>query len=207
MIAIIDYGLGNLGSIKNMLRKIGYDSIITKDKEEISNAEKLILPGVGAFDTGMQNLIDLELIDVINQKVKQNKTPILGICLGAQLMCNKSEEGKQHGLGWFDAEVVSFKSRFDEGKELPVPNMGWIDVKVQKQNKLIENLPDNPRFYFVHSYFILTQKKEDILLTSQYGINYTSALQRENLFAVQFHPEKSHKYGFQLLKNFAEIGL
>jgi glutamine amidotransferase len=205
MIAIIDYGLGNLGSIKNMLRRIGYAAIITSNKEEILNAEKLILPGVGAFDTGMQNLIDLKLVEVLNHKAQVEKTPILGICLGAQLMCKKSEEGQLHGLGWFDAEVVAFKGRFDDEKELPVPNIGWIDVLAHKQNKLIENLPTNPRFYFVHSYFILTEKEEDILLTSRYGIGYTSALQKENLFTVQFHPEKSHKYGFQLLKNFAEI--
>ncbi len=205
MIVIIDYGLGNLGSIKNMLRKIGYSSEISSNPELIAQASKIILPGVGAFDTGMSKLNSLGLVSLLNKKVIEEKTPVLGICLGAQLMCKNSEEGALKGLSWFDAEVLAFNGRFESTKELPVPNMGWIDVEVQKANKLVENLPLNPRFYFVHSYFISTQIKADILLTSQYGITYTSALQKDNIFGVQFHPEKSHKYGFQMLKNFASI--
>lgn len=205
MIVIIDYGLGNLGSIKNMLRKIGYSSEISSDPEVISKASKIILPGVGAFDTGMSRLNDMGIIHLLNKKVFNEKIPILGICLGAQLMCIGSEEGQLKGLGWFDADVLSFRGRFIEGKDLPVPNMGWIDVSLQKESSLTSNLPSDPRYYFVHSYFISAKKDEDILMTAKYGFSYTAALQRENIFGVQFHPEKSHKYGFQLLKNFANL--
>jgi imidazole glycerol-phosphate synthase subunit HisH len=205
MIIIVDYGLGNLGSIKNMLRKIGFASEISSDIKTIASASKIILPGVGAFDTGMSRLMDLDLVPLLNKKVIEEKTPVLGICLGAQLMCRKSEEGSLAGLGWFDAEVLAFKGRFDTGKELPVPNMGWIDVGLHSKSLLTENLPENSRFYFVHSFFIKANKKEDILMTSDYGFTYDSALHKGNIFAVQYHPEKSHKYGFQLLKNFASI--
>lgn len=205
MIVIIDYGLGNLGSIKNMLRKIGYNSEISSEAKILDQASKIILPGVGSFDTGMSKLNDLGLVPLLNKKVNDEKIPVLGICLGAQLMCQSSEEGELNGLGWFDAKVLAFKGRLDSGKELPVPNMGWLDVTVKKENVLIGNLPLNPRFYFVHSYFIASNQIEDILLSSNYSFDYTSALHKENIYGVQFHPEKSHKYGFQLLKNFAEI--
>ena len=205
MIVIVDYGLGNLGSIRNILRKIGYESEISSDIRIIEQASKIILPGVGSFDTGMSKLNDLELVPMLNKKACHDKTPILGICLGAQLMCKSSEEGEQPGLGWFDAEVLAFKGRFGNDRELSVPNMGWLEVSVNKHNPLTKNLPPAPRFYFVHSYFLAPNQKEDILMSSEYGINYTSAIHRENIYGVQFHPEKSHKYGFHLLKNFAEI--
>ncbi len=205
MIIIIDYGLGNLGSIKNMLRKIGYTSEISSDPEKISEASKIILPGVGAFDTGMSRLNDLGIINLLNKKAFDEQIPVLGICLGAQLMCKGSEEGQLKGLGWFDADVLSFRGRFIEEKDLPVPNMGWIDVTIRKESLLTTNLPSAPRYYFVHSFFISAKNDADILLTAKYGFSYTAALQRENIFGVQFHPEKSHKYGFELLKNFANL--
>jgi glutamine amidotransferase len=205
MIVIVDYGLGNLGSIKNMLRKLGYDSVISSEKKVIEEASKIILPGVGSFDTGMSNLIEKDLIEVLNKKALVEKIPVLGICLGVQLMCNKSEEGIKEGLGWFDAEVLSFKGKFEIGLELPVPNMGWLDVNVEHESKLTSNLPNDSRFYFVHSFFINANKKEDIQFTTKYGFSYVSGLHNENIYGVQFHPEKSHKFGFQLLKNFADI--
>jgi glutamine amidotransferase len=204
MIVIVNYGLGNLGSIKNMLRKLGHASEISSDPLLIQNATKLILPGVGAFDTGMINLSKLGLIEILNHKVLIEKTPVLGICLGAQLMTRRSEEGVLEGLKWFDAELLSFKKRFPIGQVQPVPNMGWIDVQVKKASKILENLPNESRFYFVHSFFIKSYEQKDILLESNYGFNYVSALERENMIGVQFHPEKSHKFGFQLLKNFVE---
>jgi glutamine amidotransferase len=154
MIVIVDYGLGNLGSIQNMLKRLGTSSIISADAEVINNASKLILPGVGSFDSGIQNLHDLGLWDVLNKKALVAKVPILGICLGIQLMCKSSEEGSLPGLGWFNAEVLSFKDRFKEGKTLPVPNMGWREVVKQNPSSLTDELPENARYYFVHSYFL-----------------------------------------------------
>jgi len=204
MIVIVNYGLGNLGSIKNMLRKLGYASEISSDPLLIRNATKLILPGVGAFDTGMANLSKLGLIEILNHKVITEKTPVLGICLGAQLMTKKSEEGVLEGLKWFDAELLSFRTRLPKDKTLPVPNMGWIDVKAKKASKLLEGLPSEPRFYFVHTFFIQSNNLNDVLLESHYGFDYVSALEHNNIVGVQFHPEKSHKFGFKLLKNFVE---
>jgi glutamine amidotransferase len=202
MIIIVDYGQGNLGSIKNMLRKLGFLSEITSEYQKIANASKLILPGVGAFDGAMTRLRDLGLIDLLNRMVLIDKIPILGICLGAQIMCNRSEEGTLKGFGWFDADVLSFKGRFGSAK-LPVPNIGWRIVQNKKNHSLINMLPNESRFYFVHSFFISPNHEEDILLTSNYGFLFSAALQKHNIYAVQFHPEKSHRYGFQLLTNFA----
>lgn len=203
MVIIIDYGLGNLSSVKNMLKKIGVDSEVTAEKEKIQAATKLILPGVGAFDNGMQNLKEGGLIDVINQKVLQEKTPVLGICLGMQLMTAKSQEGVLPGLGWMDAETVKFNFSASD-KKFPVPHMGWDFVKQQKPSRLLEGMYDEPRFYFVHSYYVKTNRPEDALLTTNYSFDYVSGFEKENILGVQFHPEKSHKYGMVLLKNFIQ---
>lgn len=203
MITIIDYGLGNLGSIKNMLKKIGVASEITRDFNSIANAKKIILPGVGAFDNGMQNLKDFSLIDLLNKKVKEEKTPILGICLGMQLMTKSSEEGSLPGFGWIDAETIKFK--FDEGgKKFPIPHMGWELVNQQKESGLMKNMFSEPRFYFVHSFFVKAKNSSDVLLTTKYGNDYVSGFEKDNIIGVQFHPEKSHKFGMCLLKNFVE---
>jgi glutamine amidotransferase len=188
-----------------MLRRLGQVAVISSQRIDIENASKLILPGVGSFDSGMQNLQDLNLTEILNRKVLVEKVPVLGICLGVQLMCKNSEEGLLPGLAWFDAEVLSFKGRFLEGQTLPVPNMGWREVTVERENALCINLPIEPRYYFVHSYFIKPNQENEILMSSNYGFEYTVALQRSNIYGVQFHPEKSHKYGFHLLKNFAEV--
>jgi imidazole glycerol-phosphate synthase subunit HisH len=198
MITIINYGLGNLGSIQNMLKKIGVKSVITSDPEKIREAEKIILPGVGAFDTGMNNLKQSGLIEVLNQKAMVEKVPVLGICLGMQLMCNVSEEGTEKGLGWYDVNLV----RFNPSLALKVPHMNWAYTKTIGSSKLFSNMPEESKFYHVHSYHIEGYPSEAILESDYHEFKFVSALGRDNILGVQFHPEKSHKYGMDLLQNF-----
>jgi glutamine amidotransferase len=204
MITIIDYGMGNLGSIKNMLRKIGQDSIVTSNIKDISIATKLILPGVGSFDSGMKNLKDYGLIDILNEKVKVEKVPILGICLGVQLMTKMSEEGQLPGLGWFDAITTKFDFSELEGR-YTLPNMGWQEVAKDKDSPLFKDMYDKARFYFVHTYHLKTNQTNLVSLTSKYGYEYVVGLEDENIMGVQFHPEKSHKFGMKLYENFINI--
>ena len=204
MITIVDYGMGNLGSIRNMLKKIGEPSIITSAKKDIIEADKLILPGVGAFDRGMKNLDDLDLIAVLNDKVLDKQTPLLGICLGMQLLAEKSEEGVRNGLGWIDAEIVKFEFSNNENS-LKIPHMGWNTIKFRNRKTLFDKMPDDSRFYFVHSYHIKCAQPDNILTETIYGYSFVSSVQRNNIFGVQFHPEKSHKYGMRILSNFVGI--
>lgn len=201
MNVIINYGMGNLGSIKNMLKKIGHDSVISSDPEVIEQARKLILPGVGAFDNGMTNLKNYGIIDVLNDSVLKRKTPVLGICLGMQLISKSSEEGTLPGLGWIDAKTVRFQLT-----ELKVPHMGWNVVNIKKEYPLFTGMTGQEnRFYFVHSYHVVCENPEDVLTSTYYGIEFTSAIQHDNIYATQYHPEKSHKFGMRLLKNFMEL--
>jgi glutamine amidotransferase len=199
MIIVIDYGMGNLGSIANMIKKVGYKCIITSDLEEIKKATKLILPGVGSFDNGMKNLEKLGMIEVLNQKVLVEKTPILGICLGMQLMTKNSEEGNLSGLGWIEAETKKFVSDI-----LKIPHMGWNIIKHQKESKLFDELKNEKRFYFVHSYCVSCNQEIDILTNTNYTQDFVSSFEKENIIGVQYHPEKSHKFGMSLIKNFVE---
>ena len=203
MIVIVDYQMGNVGSIFNMIRKIGVDSLISSDCEDIKKAEKIVLPGVGAFDYGMNNLEKLGLIDILNERVIKYKIPILGICLGMQLMTNSSEEGDMNGFGWINAKTVKFKFK---DNSIKVPHMGWNTVNLSKESRIFANMENQEnRFYFVHSYFVECNNREDILTTTKYGDKeFVSSFERENIIGVQFHPEKSHKFGMQLLKNFLE---
>ncbi len=201
MIAIIDYKIGNLGSIKNMLRKLGTESFITNDPSEIEAADKIILPGVGSFDEGMIKLKESGLIPTLDKLVKEDKKPVLGICLGMQLMTNKSEEGSLSGLGWVDAEVVKFNLKDTSFK---VPHMGWNYVSPVKENKLIQ-AEEHSRFYFVHSYYVRCNNSEDILTKSHHGIEFVSVFQSDNIIGIQAHPEKSHKYGLSFLKKFTDL--
>jgi glutamine amidotransferase len=202
MIAIVDYEAGNIGSIKNMLHNLGAASTITSDPEQIRQASKIILPGVGAFDYGMEKLQRSGIMEVLHEKKKSN-TPILGICLGAQLMCNKSEEGKLSGLSWINADVIRFSNQVGE-KKFAVPHIGWDYVMPHKKSLLFENMPEPARFYFVHSYYISCHSDADSLARNHYGAIFDAAFESGNIAGVQFHPEKSHKFGHLLLKNFVE---
>ena len=201
MTTIVDYGCGNLGSIQNMLKKLGEDSVITSDTELIDQATRLILPGVGSFDTGMTNLKKHNLISCLNKKVIEESVPILGICLGFQLMTNSSTEGSLGGLGWFDAETIKFDLSENEIK-YPLPNIGWRKTNINKDIPLHSELDDDTWFYYVHNYHVITNDEKLISLTSTYGHDYIAALSNKNILGVQFHPEKSHKYGLCLFSNF-----
>lgn len=202
MIVILDYDMGNPGSILNMIKRFGQDAVITSDDVAIERASKLILPGVGSFDKGMENLERLRLVPLLHKKVVEQKTPILGICLGMQLFTRRSEEGHRSGLGWVDADTKRFRLN---DPHLKIPHMGWNRVKLHKRSRVMDELPDQARFYFVHSYHVVCDKEDDVLLTTKYEYDFVSAFQRENIVATQFHPEKSHKFGLQLIKNFVEM--
>lgn len=203
MIAVIDYGAGNVGAIKNMLLKAGYNKVsITNEPKEIAKADKIVLPGVGAFDYAIHTINRLFLNEVLNEEVVIKQKPLLGICLGMQLMTRGSEEGKLPGLGWIDAYTYKFNLA---EKGLKVPHMGWQNIQHVKPHRLNNNLQNDSRFYFVHSYYVRCNDKQDELLSCNYGIDFTCGIQHENILGVQFHPEKSHKHGMQLMKNFIEL--
>jgi len=202
MIVIVDYKMGNLGSVSNIIKKIGCESIITSDIEIIKKADKIILPGVGSFERAMNNLRELNLIETLNHKVLVEKTPTLGICLGMQLLTQSSEEGDVKGLGYINATTVKFQ--LTEFPELKIPHMGWNEVEFPQNHPLCDAYHEKPRFYFVHSYHVVCENEENKLMTTQHGKEFTSAIVKENIIGVQFHPEKSHKFGMTLFKNFIE---
>lgn len=201
-IVIVDYGLGNPASVHNMLRKAGAASIVTADRDVIRAAQRLILPGVGAFDHGMQNLHERGLVEVLNDAVLERRVPMLGICLGLQLMSRGSEEGQHVGLGWLDADTVRFEGEVFRG--LRIPHMGWNRVLPATTSFLSAPLEDDARFYFVHSYHLRCRRREDVALTATYGDTIVAGAVNGNIAGTQFHPEKSHRFGLALLKRFAE---
>jgi len=201
-IVIIDYGMGNIGSIINMLKYLGIKSTVSSDREVISKADKLILPGVGHFDRAMENIEKLFLRDILTEMAQVKKIPFLGICLGMQLMCESSEEGKLPGLSFVDASVSKFS--FPSDSKLKVPHMGWNYIETCKESKIFASLDEKARFYFVHSYYVQCRNESDVLSRTQYGFPYVSSFERDNLIGVQFHPEKSHKFGISLFKNFLD---
>jgi imidazole glycerol-phosphate synthase subunit HisH len=202
MITIIDYGMGNLGSVFNMFKKNGVASKITSDLEEIKSATKLLLPGVGSFDKAMQRIHNSGIKDVLDNKVIKEKTPILGICLGMQLLTNSSEEGVEKGLGYVNASTKRFT--FQDNK-MKIPHMGWNLVHKSNKSKLTEGLIQESRFYFVHSYYVEVEQPKNSILKTNYGLEFDSAIQNKNIYGAQFHPEKSHKFGMKLLQNFSKI--
>lgn len=201
MITIVDYGMGNLGSILNMFKRIGAAAVITGDLDKISQAEKLLLPGVGSFDNAMLRIEESGLRQVLDRKALVERVPVLGICLGMQLLTRSSEEGSRPGLGWIAAST----SRFPALPGVKVPHMGWNVAQPTRESALTRDLPEEVRFYFVHSYCVQVDHEEDAILKSTYGISFAAALQHENIYGAQFHPEKSHRFGMQLLKNFASL--
>ena len=203
MIVIIDYGLGNLTSVKNALDLLKIDSKITSDIKEIEKSDKIILPGVGAFGYGIENLKNLGLINSLNEQVIEKKKPFLGICLGMQLICKKSyEEGEFNGLGWIDTEVV----RFDlKDKKLLVPHIGWNEVECNLDSPILSGGNQKQTFYFVHSYYPDITDKNIVMGWCEYGIKFPAIIEKDNIFAVQFHPEKSQTEGLEILRKFSEI--
>ena len=203
MVAIIDYGLGNLGSIANMLKVIGEKTVITSDKEKIEAADRIILPGVGSYDAGVTNLEKLDLVEPIRNQAQSGK-PIMGICLGMQLLGRKSEEGEKKGLGLIPFDNVRFN--IPEGMNLKVPHMGWDVVEFKKRDdKLLEGIGDNQRYYFVHSYHAVCDDAYNVLMTCNYGYDFAAAVCKGNIYGVQFHPEKSHDFGMKLFEKFVRI--
>jgi imidazole glycerol-phosphate synthase subunit HisH len=203
MIVIVDYGLGNLRSIENMLCRAGVEAAISSSPDVLRAASKLILPGVGYFRFGMESLHKLGLVDVLNERVLDAHVPILGICLGAQLLGRRSEEGDCSGLSWVPMDTVRFDmSRIKQGGK--VPHMGWSDTR-HTGCALFKGMSQIPRFYYVHSYHFRCDDQDMVMCTAEHGYRFASGVASGNILGVQFHPEKSHVYGQQLLKNFASI--
>ena len=201
MITIIDYDMGNPRSIMNMLQRLGFNSEITRDHKKIENAKKVILPGVGSFDTAMKNLDNYGLTEPLSKKALIDKVPFLGICLGMQILTNSSEEGELPGLGWINGRALKFKSNAD----IKVPHMGWNYIKSNPNSKICFNLDPQSRFYFVHSYYVQVTNSEHSSMKTNYSLEFDSGIENDNIFGVQFHPEKSHKFGMHILKNFSEL--
>jgi glutamine amidotransferase len=200
-VTIVDYGMGNLGSIANMFKKLGAAAVVARGAEEVAAAQRLVLPGVGSFDTGMRHLGDAGLREVLDQKATHERVPTLGICLGMQLLTHRSDEGELAGLGWIDGEV----RRLTVNGAVPalrLPHMGWNTVDMVRTDGLYAGMTGEVRFYFVHSYGVSCRSQDDVLSTTTYGETFVSALRHGNIFGTQFHPEKSHRFGMQLLKNF-----
>ena len=201
MISIIDYDAGNIKSVEKALAHLGEEAVITRDRDTILASDKVILPGVGAFGDAMAKLKEYGLVEVIHEVVDRN-IPFLGICLGLQLMFESSEESKGvAGLGLLKGHIL----RIPEKEGLKIPHMGWNNIKVREDSRLFKNLPENPFVYFVHSYYLKAEDETVVAATTDYSVNIHAAVEKDNLFACQFHPEKSSDTGLQILKNFIEL--
>ena len=202
-VVIVNYGMGNLNSVKKAVDKLKINAIISSEPKDIDESDKIILPGVGHFSKAMSNLKELGLLEPLNEAVLMKKKPILGICLGMQLLARQSEEGDSEGLSWVDAEVVKFK--VSNRLKYKIPHMGWNQVAIRKNSRLMKNIAENSEFYFVHSYHVKIANAADSLNETEFDYVFTSAIEKDNIFGVQYHPEKSHDAGAQLLKNFVEL--
>ena len=202
-VVIVDYGMGNLRSVQKAFSRIGADTMISSDPKIIRNASKLVLPGVGHFGNAAGKLKEMGIRTALNDAVIADKTPILGICLGMQLMAARSEEGVAEGLGWFDADVTRF--RIKNANKYKVPHIAWNSIDVKTDNFLLADIPDGTLFYFVHSFHIQCHDPKNIIATTEYEYEFTSAIHKDNIFGTQFHPEKSHDWGEKLLANFLKL--
>jgi len=202
-ITIVNYGMGNINSVKKQMERLAVNVIVSSKSEDILSADKIILPGVGHFEKAMENLQELNLVDVLNDFVLVKKKPTLGICLGMQLMTNFSEEGNVKGLGWFDAEVV--KITVDDTLRFKIPHVGWNTIDQKKESDLNVGLNSDSSFYFVHAYKVIAHEVKDILHSTVYSSEFTSAISKDNIFGVQYHPEKSQDIGLQLFRNFIAL--
>jgi len=203
LISVVDYGVANLASMLNMLRKVGVDAERVGTPEDLESATKIVLPGIGAFDQGIATLEERGLLDPLRRKVRDEGVPILGVCLGMQMLGQGSEEGHAAGLGLIDATCRRFRP--PEGAALKVPHMGWNTVLPRRSSPLLDGLDEQSRFYFVHSYHVVCREPADELACSRYGNAFTSIVAHGNIYGVQFHPEKSHRFGMALLRNFANL--
>lgn len=202
-IVIVDYGMGNLNSVKRKLDRLKANSIVSSNIDDIRTADKLILPGVGHFKKAMDNLEKLELIPVLNELAFDKKIPILGICLGMQLMCKYSEEGDSHGLSWIEGRVKRFK--VEDKQKYKVPHMGWNSVQLKNNSPLMKNVAHNAEFYFVHTYLVELENENLAINITDYSYPFVSGFQKENIFGLQYHPEKSHDVGDQVFQNFLDL--
>tara|TARA_B100000212_G_C27340947_1_gene519183 strand:- start:282 stop:893 length:612 start_codon:yes stop_codon:yes gene_type:complete len=203
MIGIVSYGYGNIQAFLNIFKLLNIKAKPVSNFREIEQVDKLILPGVGSFDTAIKAINDKDILPVLNSKVLVDKIPILGVCVGLQMMANSSEEGDLRGFGWIPGKVIKFKST-SFNTPTHTPHMGWNSVRYKQENKLFNGI-DNPQFYFLHSYYIVTDDLDNIISVTNYGHDFASCIALDNIYATQFHPEKSHKWGIKLLQNFANL--
>lgn len=201
MITIVDYGMGNLGSVVNMLRRVEVDCEVTGDPARIASASRILLPGVGAFDAAIERIEATGIRQVLDDKALRERVPVLGICLGMQLLTRGSEEGTRPGLGWIQADTL----RLPHDLRIKIPHMGWNVAECTRSCPLTERFDGEIRFYFVHSYCVHTDEPNDTVLRTHYGVDFAAAVQSGNIMGAQFHPEKSHRFGMQFLRNFADL--
>lgn len=204
MITIIDYGVGNIFAFQNVYKRLNIQTKIAKKADDLINVEKIILPGVGSFDYAMEQLNNSGMRENLDDLVLNKNIPVIGICVGMQIMAKRSEEGKLEGLNWIDSEILKFDKKLIKHRT-KLPHMGWNDVIPIKRNPLFKDLEDSSIYYFLHSYYFKCNDLENNLANSNYGISFSSAINKNNIYGIQFHPEKSHKNGEKILYNFSKI--